>query len=71
MLARDGAVLRHVGHDVLPRKQEVEFAEALRVALELVTQEWFHGSKGIAKNKGRSDAATAGGGKRHRGDERR
>jgi hypothetical protein len=46
MLARDGAVLRHVAHDVFARKQEVELAQALGVAFELVTEEGLHGIPG-------------------------
>jgi hypothetical protein len=39
MFAREHAVLRHVGHDVFAREQEVQFAQALRIAL----QKGFHG----------------------------
>ena len=49
MLARDGAVLRHVAHDVFAREQEVELAQALGVAFELVAQKGFHGGRGSKK----------------------
>jgi hypothetical protein len=60
MLARDASVLRHVGHDVLAREQEVQLAEALRKALELLTQEGFHGKNGQSGKGAMPRAAGAG-----------
>ena len=42
MLAREHAVLRHVGHDVFAREQEVELLQAPGVALQLVAEKRFH-----------------------------
>jgi hypothetical protein len=43
VLDGDAAVLRHVAHDVFAREQEVEFAQALCVALQLASEKGFHG----------------------------
>lgn len=45
MLARDRAVLGHVGHDVLAREQEVQLRQALRLAFELMAKEVFQGRR--------------------------
>jgi hypothetical protein len=45
MFARELKELAHVGHDVLTRKKEVELAVALRVTLQLASEERFHAGK--------------------------
>ena len=42
VLARQRHVLRHVGHDVLARQQEVELFEALGKAFQLLAEKGFH-----------------------------
>ena len=47
VFARYGTVLRHVSHDVFAREQEVQFAQALDIALQLVFEKGFHAEKGV------------------------
>jgi hypothetical protein len=42
MFARELQELRHVGHDVFAREQEIKLAVALGITLQLASEKRFH-----------------------------